>query len=140
MGCRRPVRAWRLRVIDGRTQRSRNAEVADLDESVLPDEAVRRLDVAMQDAALCRGREPASHLKSRVHRRRGRQRAVAVQAVGEGLPHRLERDGRTTIDLVGAEHVHAIRVVDRRRQLTLAQKAIALTWLRRGAAMTFSAT
>ena len=59
-----------LRRVDGRTRRSRNPEIADLDEAVVADEAVRGLDIAMQNAAICRGREPLSNLENRVHGRR----------------------------------------------------------------------
>ena len=88
--------------------RDREAEVADQDPAVAVHEAVRRLDVAVEDPDRRRRLEARDDLQDRVDRRRRRQRRAADQEILERPAGReLHRDHRKALDLGRAEDVDA---------------------------------
>ncbi len=122
---RRQLVARRERGLLRRPHRSRDAEVTDLDDAVGVDEAVRRLDVAVQDAGLA-GRLQAGHqLQRHVDGGGRRQRSTGRQAIGQRALHQLHRDRRDAVDLGRAEDEHAVLVIDRRGQAAFALEALA---------------
>lgn len=99
----------------------RQAEVANLDRPVEPDEAVRRLDVPVQHVDPGRGVEPGDQLERRIDRVGRLERAAGTHLVLERPVRRqLHGDGRHTLDLLGAVDVDRVRMAHGGRQAALA--------------------
>src|SRR5262245_46392181 len=91
------------------------------------DEAVRGLDVAVEDADRRRRLESVDDLQDRVDGLRDGHRRVGNDAVLErALGHQLHGDDGEALDLARAEHVHAVGMTERCRQPAFAQEARAL--------------
>jgi hypothetical protein len=88
---------------------------------------VRRLEVAVDDAALVRGLHDLGHALEERHELVERQRAALAQPVIErDALHHLHRDPEQAIGVLDAERVHVggVRVVQPRRELGLAHEAL----------------
>ena len=80
-------------VRSGVARRDRDAEVGDPDPSVLIDQDVGRLQVAMQHALRVRRRQPGAQLAGDLEHPLGRQTARALEQRGEILSlHELHRE------------------------------------------------
>ena len=125
---RRALEAGRELLMDvARQRRDRQPEVADLDRAVAVHEAVRGLDVAVQDAGGLRRIEPADDVEHRRHRHRRRQGAFGGHPILQrAARQQLHRDHGNAGNLLAAEDVDRVGMTDRCRELTLAQKAGAL--------------
>jgi hypothetical protein len=110
-----------------RSDRDRQPEVADQHAAVGGDEAVRRLDVAMQDADRRRRVEAGDHLQHDVDRRGLRHRLARLDQVLQRARRRqLHRDDEKALHLRGAEHVDGVGMAERRGQPSFLQEAGAL--------------
>lgn len=106
-----------------RARRNRQAEVTDLHAAVDINEAVRRLDVAMQNARRRRGIESANHIKNGRDRLGGGHRTALNDAVFECAAwQQLHRDHGHAVDLFAAENVDGMRMTDGRREAAFAQE------------------
>ena len=115
--------------------RDRQTEVANLDRAVAVHEAVRRLDVAVQNAGGLRGVEPADDVEYRGHRHCRRQGTLGGDAILQrAAGQQLHRDDRDAGDLLAAEDVDGVRMADRGGELPLAQKPRAFVGVLQAAA------
>jgi hypothetical protein len=106
-------------------ERARQPEIADLDAALRGREAVRGLDVAVDDAGLVRGLEPVEDLDRPAHGLRDRHGLAARDPVLERLAGaQLHRDRGRALDHVRAEDEHAGGVGDGRRDPGLAAEAL----------------
>ena len=118
-----------------RQRRDRQTEVADLHRAVAVHEAVRRLDVAVQDARGLRGVEPADDVEHRGDRHGRRQRTLGGDAILQrAAGQQLHRDDRHAGDLLAAEDVDGVRMADRGGELSLAQEPRAFVGVLQAAA------
>ncbi len=76
--------------------------------------------------ASARGLQAGHELQRHIDGGGGRQRTLGGEAIGQRALHQLHGDGRHAVDLGGAEHEHAVLVIDRRGEAALALEALAL--------------
>ena len=105
-------------------ERARDPEVGDLDPPVAADEDVRRLDVAVDDAADVRGLEGLRRLGRDAGGLARGERPVAAQDRREVLPlDDLHDEIRPGLALAEVEHGHDVRVVEGRGRAGLVAEA-----------------
>ncbi len=101
-------------------ERLRQAKISDLDPSLGIEEAIRRFDIAVNDAELMRLLKPLDHVEDLRDRLVRGERAVIFDEGLERLAgHQLHDDVRTTRLLVGPQNEHAARMFDRAGQAAL---------------------
>ena len=80
----------------------------------------------MEDAGRGGGLQAGDELQRDVDGGGRRQRTVGGEAIRQRALHQLHGDGRHAVDLGGAEHEHAVLVIDRRGEAALALEALPL--------------
>ena len=76
--------------------------------------------------AVAAASSPEIDLEDGVDGQREWQPPFTLHPIGQRLAHELHRDDQTPVQLPGAEHVHAMRVVERGGEPALSQKACAI--------------
>jgi hypothetical protein len=104
---RRPVQVSAVSGGDG----NRQAKVPDLDGTLLIDEAIRRLNVPVEDTGRQGSVKALNNLKDGVNGLGGRQRSLSLNTVLERTAReQFHRDYRDAAYFIGLEHVDAVRV------------------------------
>ena len=101
-------------------ERSREAEVGDLDDAVGADQDVARLEVAVDEPGAVRGREPGARLTDHREDLRGRARPGLQPAVERVAGDELHREEHAVAAPADVEDLDDVRVRDLRHRLRLA--------------------
>jgi len=104
----------------------RDAEIHDARVAIRVDANVRRLDVAVDDAALVREGEPLQHSDRDVEFGDEAERHLMREQFGDILPFdELHRDVEVSVHLAEVVDRDDVRVLERSRRLGLAQEPLA---------------
>jgi len=118
-----------------RQRRDRQSEVSYLHRPVGVDEAVRRFDVAVQNASRLRGIQPADDIEDCGNRFGRRQGAVSRHSILQrAARQQFHGDHRHAGYLLAAEDVDRVGMADRGRQLSFAEEPRAVVGILQPAA------